>query len=105
MRKLFLYLKYPFRKKEREKEKKPKFDPITGEQYVDVEEIKVWEKEREKEKLIGIHEREEAEYRKVEKKIKEKDADWLGKWLQKFSVEGDFFLKEKREKIKKDDFL
>jgi len=41
---------------------------------------------------------EEKEYRKVAKAVKEKKADWLGRWLQKFSVEGTFWLKEKKEK-------
>ncbi len=47
----------------------------------------------------------ELEVRKIEEKTKEKDADWLGRWLQKFSIEGDFWLKEKRERFKKKDWL
>lgn len=50
-------------------------------------------------------EREDREYRKIQKAIKEKRGDWLGKWLEKFSVEGDFWLKEKKPKIKDNDYL
>jgi len=39
---------------------------------------------------------EEREFRKVREAVKEKKGDWLGKWLQKFSIEGDFWLREKR---------
>lgn len=49
--------------------------------------------------------REEKEYQKVQKAIKEKKGDWLGKWLEKFSIEGDFWSKEKKGKIKDSDFL
>lgn len=48
---------------------------------------------------------EEKEFVKVGKAAKEKKADWLGEWLHKFSVEGDFWNKPKREKIKDNDFL
>ncbi len=47
----------------------------------------------------------ELEIKKIKEKIKEKDADWLGRWLQKFSIEGDFWSKEKRERFKKKDWL
>lgn len=47
--------------------------------------------------LLGAK-REEKEFQKVEKAIEEKKADWLGKWLQKFSVEGEFWLREKKGK-------
>lgn len=49
--------------------------------------------------------KEEKEYRKVAKMVKEKKGDLLGKWLEKFSVEGDFWRKEKKPIIKKDDYL
>lgn len=49
--------------------------------------------------------KEEKEYQKVMRAVKEKKGDWLGKWLEKFSVEGDFWNKEKKSKIKKDDYL
>lgn len=47
----------------------------------------------------------ELEIIKIKEKIKEKDADWLGRWLQRFSIEGDFWGKEKREKNKKENWL
>ncbi len=49
-------------------------------------------------------EKEEKEYRKIQKLIKEKKADDLGKWLEDFA--GDF-PKEKmpKEKTSKDDWL
>lgn len=48
-------------------------------------------------------EREEREYRLIEKKIKEKKADWLGTWLSKFSEKGTWDLTRYRNK--KDDWL
>lgn len=55
--------------------------------------------------MKDIFEKDNLEIRKIEKKIKEKDANWLGRWLQKFSIEGDFWSKEKREKIKEKNWL
>jgi len=49
--------------------------------------------------------REKLETLKVEKAIKLKKSDWLGDWLHRFSIEGDFWAKPHREKIKKDDWL
>lgn len=49
--------------------------------------------------------REEREYQKVQKAIREKKGDWLGKWLEKFSVEGDFWSKKKKGKTKNSDWL
>lgn len=45
--------------------------------------------------------KEEELFERVQKAVKEKDKDWLGKFLQKFSIEGDFWGKEN----KKDDWL
>ena len=51
-------------------------------------------------------EREERELKKIRKKIREKEGNWLGGWLRKFSVEGDFWFKGKRSsKESEDDFL
>ena len=50
--------------------------------------------------MKDIFEKDELEIKKIKEKIKEKNADWLGRWLQKFSIEGDFWGKEKREKFK-----
>lgn len=51
-----------------------------------------------KKDLRKIEKREKKEYLLAQKKIRERDFDWLGRWLQKFSVEGAFFLRERREK-------
>ena len=56
-------------------------------------------------KLMDRSDSDDKEYRKVMKAVKEKKGDWLGKWLEKFSVEGDFWSKEKKPRIKKDDYL
>lgn len=55
--------------------------------------------------LMDRSDSDDKEYRKVAKAIKEKKGDWLGKWLEKFSVEGDFWNKEKKGKIKNNDYL
>ena len=55
--------------------------------------------------LMDRSDSDDKEYRKVAKAVKEKKGDWLGKWLEKFSVEGDFWNKEKKPRIKKDDYL
>lgn len=54
---------------------------------------------------FNFMDREEKEYRKVKKMVREKKGDLLGKWLEKFSVEGDFWRKEKKLKIKKENYL
>lgn len=68
----------------------------TPPEFREMKKAKAWE---------GISDREEKEYRKVAKAIKEKKGDWLGRWLEKFSVEGDFWNKEKKGKIKNNDYL
>jgi hypothetical protein len=49
--------------------------------------------------------REDREYRRVKEAYDKKESNWLGRWIEKFSVEGDFWSKEKKPKIKKDDYL
>jgi hypothetical protein len=55
--------------------------------------------------MKDIFEKDELEIKKIKEKIKEKNADWLGRWLQRFSIEGDFWGKEKREKFKEKNWL
>ena len=43
----------------------------------------------------------DLEQAKVEKMIKDKDGQKLGKWLSKFSEKGTFWLREKDYKYKK----
>ena len=44
----------------------------------------------------------EKEVKRIEKKIEEKDSDWLGRWQKRWLREGDFWVKEKNYK---DDWL
>ena len=47
--------------------------------------------------------REEKEFDLVNKKIKSKKADWLGTWLERFTIKGTWDLS--RERNEKDDWL
>ena len=53
----------------------------------------------------ALSEREEKEYQKVEKMIREKDEPRLGGWLKKYAGGWDFLAKPDREKFDKDDWL
>jgi hypothetical protein len=67
-----------------------------------------YEKELTKKKAQGLslfEKLDEREWRLGQQKIKEKDANWLGRWLHKFSIEGDFWVKEKVAKVKDKDWL
>lgn len=73
---------------------------------LDSEHITYEENERRKKGLeywLPVEKREEKEFDLVNKKIKSKKADWLGTWLERFTIKGTWDLS--RERNEKDDWL
>lgn len=50
-------------------------------------------------------ESDQKEYQKVSKMLEKKDAKNLGRWLEKFSRKGDFWLSPKYTRRNKNDWL
>jgi hypothetical protein len=49
--------------------------------------------------------KDEKELKEIRERTRMKDKDWLGRWIERFNIEGDFWARDKRPKIKENDWL